>query len=45
MFMHICLHLDKVIIPWESTNRAVFVAQSSFGFYTTTALQRVSWTF
>jgi len=25
--MHICLHLDDVIIPWESTNRADFVAQ------------------
>jgi len=28
--MHICLHLDDVIIPWESTNRADFVAQSFF---------------
>jgi len=27
MFMHICLHLDDVIIPWESTSRANFVAQ------------------
>jgi len=30
--MHTCLHLDEVIIPWESTNRADFVAQSFFGF-------------
>jgi len=28
MFMHIYLHLDDVIISWESTNRADFVAQS-----------------
>ena len=28
--MHICLDLDDVIIPWESTNRADFVAQSFF---------------
>jgi len=26
--MHICLHLDDVIIPRESTNRADFVVQS-----------------
>jgi len=26
MFMHICLHLNDVIIPWEPTNRADFVA-------------------
>jgi len=26
--MHICLHLDDVIIPWESTKRADFMAQS-----------------
>jgi len=26
--MHIFLHLDDVIIPWEPTNRADFVAQS-----------------
>jgi len=26
MFMHISLHLDDVNIPWESTNRADFVA-------------------
>ena len=25
--MHICLQLDYAIIPWESTNRADFVAQ------------------
>jgi len=30
--MHICLHLNDVIIPWEATNRADFVAQSFFGF-------------
>jgi len=30
--MHICLHLDDVITPWESTNRAEFVAQSFIGF-------------
>jgi len=27
MFRHICLHLDDVIIPWESTNRSDFVTQ------------------
>jgi len=32
MFMHICLHLDDVSIPWESTNRADFVVQSFFRF-------------
>jgi len=32
MFMHIFSHLDAVIIPWESNNRADFVAQSSIGF-------------
>jgi len=30
--MHICLHLDDVIIPWEPTERADFVAQSFIGF-------------
>jgi len=30
--MHICLHLDDVIIPWKSKNRADFVAQNWFGF-------------
>jgi len=30
MFIHICLHLDDVIITWESTNRAHFVAKSFF---------------
>jgi len=30
MFMHICLHLDDVIIPWEPTNRGDFVAQILF---------------
>jgi len=29
--MHICLYLDDVI-PWESNNRADFVAESVFGF-------------
>jgi len=28
MFLHIFLHLVYVIIPWESSNRADFVAQS-----------------
>jgi len=28
--MHICLHYDDVIIPWEPTNRADFVTQSFF---------------
>jgi len=32
MFMHIWLHLGDVIIPWESTNRTDFVAQSFFLF-------------
>ena len=27
LFMHICLHLDDDVIPWESNNRADFVAQ------------------
>jgi len=31
MFMHICLHLDDVIIPWESNNRDDFVDQIFFG--------------
>jgi len=26
--MRICIHLDDVIITWESNNRADFVAQS-----------------
>jgi len=30
--MHSCLHLDDVIIPWESNNRADLVAQNLFGF-------------
>ena len=30
--MHIFLHLDDVIIPWESNNRADVVAQRFFGF-------------
>jgi len=30
--MHIGIHLDDVIIPWESTNQADFVAKSFFGF-------------
>jgi len=32
MFIHICLHLDDDVIPWESNNRADFVAQSFIGF-------------
>jgi len=32
MFMHICLHLDDVIIPWESTKPADYVAQRFIGF-------------
>jgi len=42
MFMHICLHLDNDVIPWESNNRADFVPQSFFwilGY--NTSLQRV----
>jgi len=31
MFMHICLHLDDVIISWESTNQADFVTQRFIG--------------
>jgi len=31
--MHICLHLNDDVIPWESNSRADFVAQSFFGFY------------
>ena len=27
MFMHICLHLDDVIIAWQANNRADFMAQ------------------
>jgi len=33
--MHICLHLDDVITPWESNNRADLVAQCFFGFWAT----------
>jgi len=29
--MYICLHLDDVIVPWESTKRAGFVAQNIIG--------------
>jgi len=29
--MHICLHLDDGVIPWESNNQPVFVIQSFFG--------------
>jgi len=32
MSMHVCLHSDGVIIPWEPTNRADFVVQSYFRF-------------
>jgi len=27
MFMHICLHLDDDVIPWESDNPSEFVVQ------------------
>jgi len=40
MFMHICLHLDDIIIPWESTDRADFVSQSFFGFWATIRIFR-----
>jgi len=30
--MHICLHSDDDVIPWELNNGAHFVAQSIFGF-------------
>jgi len=30
--MHICLHLDEVIIPWEPTERADFLALNFIGF-------------
>ena len=30
--MHIFLHLNDVIIPWELTNRADLAAQSFFEF-------------
>jgi len=33
LIMHICLHLDDIITPWDTTNRAEFVVQSFFGFY------------
>jgi len=26
--MHICLHLDDIIIPWKSNNQTNFAAQS-----------------
>jgi len=32
MCLHIFLHLDDVIIPWEPTEQADFVAQSFIGF-------------
>jgi len=28
--MHICLHLDDDVIPWESNNPSDFVDQSFF---------------
>jgi len=31
MFVHICLHLDDVIIPWESTNQVDFLIQIFLG--------------
>jgi len=30
--MHICLHLDDDVIPWELNNPSEFVVQSLFGF-------------
>jgi len=33
--VHICLHLDDDVIPWESNNPSDFVVQSFFGFYAT----------
>jgi len=30
--MHICLHLDDDVIPWESNNPSDIVVQSLFGF-------------
>jgi len=33
--MHICFHLDDIIVPWEPTNQTDFVVQSFFGFYAT----------
>jgi len=30
--MHVCLHLGDVIIPWEATKRADFMAQDFTGF-------------
>jgi len=30
--MHICLHLDDDVIPWESNNPSDFVVQSFLGF-------------
>jgi len=30
--MHICLHLEDVIIPWGPTNPTDFVVQSFIGF-------------
>jgi len=30
--MHLCLHLDDDVIPWESNNSSDFVVQSFFGF-------------
>jgi len=32
MFVHICLHLDDVIILWEPIERCEFVVQSFIGF-------------
>jgi len=32
MLMHIYLHLDDVIIPWELTKWADYVGQSFIGF-------------
>ena len=38
--MHICLYLDDIIIPWESTDGADFVSQSFFGFWATIRIFR-----
>ena len=34
--MHIYLHLDDIIIPWEHTKRGDFLAQNFIGFYAVT---------
>jgi len=32
-FCILCLHSDDIIIPWELTKQADFVAQGFIGFY------------